>query len=352
MKKYLMPIGILFLLAVFCLPSICAFALDASNETPTLNWGSPSAFLTDGSQNYITYYQGITTGPPDASISHATDVFRNVAPATLPDLIFNKNCLLDAKDSSLTSVGQCVNFNGPSSTTVFNSRTYANGFLKSATAVIKYPSINVIGDSFNSSGNFAYWGQHLRQTDPSNSTDSNAYWQMKGYQFNQAAQSYWDNTDANNNKTMTATIARLMQNAKALSAGTSNLITTSFNGICYPLSFSDNSCTEVNQYSDGRVWYSRGPLILNGGVTYSNKASIIVQTGDLKIDSSVKASASSPNSSLGLIVQSGNVTITNNSASLMTVRASIFAPQGTIKLVGSNITLIGSFIAKDFDVGS
>ncbi|MEI6144499.1 MAG: hypothetical protein WCP91_02790 [Candidatus Berkelbacteria bacterium] len=365
MKKYLVPIGILFLLAVFCLPNVRVLALDASDETPTINWGSPSASWTDGGQNYTTYYQGVSTELPDASISHATDVFRNVAPATLPDLIFNKNCLLDAKDSSLASVGQCVNFNGPSSMQVFNSRTYANSFLKSATAVIEYPSINVIGDSFNSSGNFAYWGQHLHQT--ADSTDgSNALWKQTSYQFNSAAQAFWKNSDSNKNTAMTDTINRLMQNAKALSAGATNLITVSFNGICYPLPFSNNSCTEANQYSDGRVWYSNGQLTLTGGVTYSSKATIIVKTGDLIIDGSVQAPVSNPNSGLGFIVQGGNVVIQNKTSphKKIYINASIFAPNGSIQikdpadtnpahsLWGSDIDLTGSFVAQGFSVPS
>jgi len=336
--------GFILLLMIFL--SQKALALDPNNEMPVPYWGMPSAAWTQSGLAYKIYAE-----------PQATEVVRNVALETLPDILFSPQCIIDKTSAEITQ--RCVYFDvshylNPTSsltTKIMNSRTYANGYLKSATAVFVYPSINVIGDSFNADGNFSYWGRHLKQNE--GSAESNALWQAGNYQFNPSAQAYWKNDDPNKNTAMTQAVDRLMQNAKTLPSSVMNV---PFHGVCGNGSPTIITCPEMNQYLDGRAWYSGSAVQINNGFNYTKKSTIIIGNGtansNLEINTSISpASPTDVDSSLGFIVRKGNVTITNNSAQPMTVRASIFVPNGTINLVGNNINLIGSFVANDFNVG-
>ena len=335
--KYLLNLTVLILVVVFVF-SVKAKALDPNDEMPTLYWGSPSASWTDNTkQTNTTYFQGVSNKPAQIS-----EVVRNVAPATLPNLIFNKDCLMNNTASDI--VGNCVNFNDATSMKLLNSRSYVNGYLKAATVVFEYPQINVIGDSYNASGNFAYWERHLRQT--TDSSGSNAIWQQQNYIFNPQAQAYWN---TGNNPTMLSTVARLLQNSKILSTTSLNLF-GQFDGVCGQAL----DCGEKNQYSDGRVWLILPSMSIGASsfpqLNYTKKSTIIVGDGNnqsnLTIDASILSSET--DASIGFIIRKGNVTITNSNAKIKTINASIFAPNGTISVSGSNINLTGSFVANDF----
>lgn len=296
------------------------FALDPNDEYPSLLWGVTTVVESPGTPQELTVY----------SQTEGNEIMRNVATATLTSPTFDF-----AKATNLFILGG----NFPGSLKLLNSRTSVNGSIKATTAVLREVGVNVFGDSNNALGSYNYWGKHLRAT--SDNSDSNAFWQQKSYQFNPSAQAYWN---SGNNATMIETIARLLQNAKPLSNGSTNSLTGIFNGICYPVAA--NTCTEANQYSDGRVWYSNGSVSVSGGVTYSNKATIIVKNGDLAISGNLSADQ---NSSIGFIVQNGSVNITNSTGSKK-INASFFVPKGSINIPDSNIDLTGSFVANDFNV--
>ncbi len=336
LKKYIF-LFLALVLAVF-VPVFSVSALDLNHELPMLNWGMPSASWTDYNRNNFTIF-----ADPEA-----TETVRNSAPDTLPELLFNTNCVVNAASTSLVGINRCISFSNVTSMKIYNSKTWANSMLKSATAVFRYPDRQIIGDSFNSDGNFAFWGRHLRQT-PDNS-DSNAQWQLQGYSFNPTAQAYWDTNDPSKNSTMTATISRLLQNSKTLSTGA---LPSDFDGVCQNPAATITTCPEINQYPDGRIWdfnSSINTTAVTVGVTfkYQKKSSIIVKEGNLLIKKAMTAANDS--SSIGFIVQEGDVTITNTSSSLIKIKTSIFAPNGTITInAGSGgIELTGSFVAKNF----
>lgn len=314
-----------FMVSFFTRP---VFALDTSDEYPSLLWGPTTVIESPGTPQELTFY----------SQTEGNEIMRNVAAAnsTSPSFDFANNLFV-------------LGGNFPGSLKLLNSHTYINGTPKITTAVLRQVGVNVFGDSNNASGNYNYWGQHLRQT--TDSSDSNALWQQKAYSFNPKAQAVWDNSQLKN-QTLTDTVARLLQNAKPLSNSPTNLITTAFDGVCG--SPTASGCgTETAQYPDGRVWYSDGPLTIKGGVTYSKKSTIIIKNGNLTINGSLTPKDSA-NDGIGFIVENGNVTIQN--ANGKSVQAAIFAPKGTITnnfiVASNNVSLTGSFVASGFDTGS
>jgi len=257
----------------------------------------------------------------------------------LPDLVFNSDCVLD----SIIPLSQCFNFNPQSSvvtsTKIYSSNTYADDFLKASTAVMKYPAANVVGNSYLSSGmsNFSYWGRHLRQT--GDSTGSNAFWQATNYQFNPSAQAIW----SGDNQTMSNTIDRIAASAKDIDS-----VVTPFYGICGNTPI----CSEKDQYPEGRAWdFGANRDLTIAGLQYFDRAAIIVEKKKLIITSSISNPSQDSLSNLGFIVRNGDVVISNPDATKsIKINASIFAPNGTITVSGYNITLTGSFVAKNFSV--
>jgi hypothetical protein len=356
------------LIAIVFVFSLKVRAADPPTDMPMPYWGTPSATWESGGQSYTTYYQGVS----DKTGQVTTEMW-NPAPATLPDLLFGSSpkCITDTLDSDLSNA-KCIDFNfasytGAVGTKILDSNTFINHYLKAVTAVIEYPSINVTGDSYNTSGDFAYWGQHLRQTTCNLATDpecnSNAFEQIGGYQFNPLAQSYFN---SGTNAAMTDAIERLKLNSKPtgspnniLSAANSWTNPGQFDGIC---GFGGTSCSDSNQYPDGRVWYTApktapGLSITTTSVSYSRKSTFIIDEGsagtreDVKISKSItNAPGTSGTSSIGFIVTDGDVYIQNTAKTELTIDASFFVPNGTIHVSGSNINLVGSFVAKSFDV--
>ncbi len=320
-------------------------ALDIDNERPTLLRGIPSAEWIDISN-------------PDAGrrYSHSdpeyTITIRNTTPETLPDMQFLVDCALN----SATTLANCFYFNGPTTNAkLLNSKTYVNNKLKSAVAILRYGGVNVVGDSYSASGDFNYWGRHLRQA--TDNSDSNAFWESGNYSFNPNAQSYWDTGDPNKNSEMTDTINRLSRNTKSpvnsiFSDGPSYVwIPRSFHGVCGQLL----TCSEDNLYPEGRIWHperDKDLYIRAPKVEYSDKAAILLSGRNLNIETSVEPKYGQNDAALGFIVQNGNVIIRNNTSNTMTVRASIFVPNGNIIIIGNRINLIGSFVAKDFVIES
>ena len=322
------------------------FALDRVYERPLPYWGMPSIETNVIGQNQIFF------APPEATIT-----IKNSAPKTLPELLFNPNCDIN----SFNTFGNCIYFSpygvSTAGTEMYNSKSYANGFLKSAVGVIRYPERNIIGDSYldGDFSDFAYWGRHLRQA--TDNSDTNALWEYGNYSFNPNAQSYWDVGDPNKNAEMTDTIDRLAKNTRSpvnsvFSDGSSYVwIPRSFHGVCGQLL----SCSEDSLYPEGRIWHperDKNLYIRAPKVEYSDKATILLSRRNLNIETSIEPKYGQNDAALGFIVQNGNVIIRNNTSNTMTVRASIFVPNGTITLIGNRINLIGSFVAKDFVIES
>lgn len=321
-----------------------ARALDIENERPTPLRGIPSAEWIDISNPDAG--PRYSYGDPEYTIT-----IRNTAPETLPDMQFLADCAMN----SGATIANCYYFSLPASAKLLNSKAYVNNKMKSVVALLKYEGANVFGDSYSASGNFNYWGRHLRQA--TDNSDSNALWESGNYNFNPNAQSYWDVGDPNKNAEMTDTIDRLAKNTRSpvnsvFSDGPSYVwIPRSFHGVCGQLL----SCSEDGLYPEGRIWHperDKNLYIRAPKVEYSDKATILLSRRNLNIETSIEPKYGQNDAALGFIVQNGNVTIRNNTANTMTVRASIFVPNGTITLTGNRINLIGSFVAKDFIVNS
>ena len=327
-----------------------ALALDIDNERPTPLWGVPRAEWTDPTSNQ----EMKSYGEPESTI-----IIRNTSPELLPDMEFLADCALN----SGATLANCFYLPSDSSAKLLNSKTYVNNKMKSAVAILRYGGVNVFGDSNSASSNFLYWGRHLRQS--KDNSNSNALWQSKNYSFNPEAQSYWNTDDPNKNIVMTETIERLKKSSKSprgiLSPAIQNirfLLAASLDGAC---GYSTVSCSETTTRPEGVFWYEDnlynksgdfGGLGINQQTQYQNKGTFLIENADLYITNSVDKRLTDNSAALGFIVTSGDVLIQNNSTETMTVRASIFAPNGTIRVAGDRINLIGSFVAQDFDVQS
>lgn len=326
-----------FLLALFFVlfPSL-TFAAPAS-ERPLPYWGRAQAEWGSGN-NYRKIYSD-----PEATI-----VIRNLAPKTLPEMLFNTECVLNADPS----ISRCFYLAGQSATKLYNSRSYANDYLKSAVAVLLYPKINITGDSYSADtlGNFSYWGRHLRKV--GDSSNSNAFWQAKNYQFNPAAQAIW-----NGGTTYAANVDRISASARRLDgeyvSSSGAWLLPTFWGVCGKTA----NCTESGQYPEGRIWSSDAPaglIMKNLNLSYFNRSTVVVESGDFTLsDSNISYFSNGENektANFGLIIKNGNVNITSSAGKAVKIYASIFAPNGNIHVSGDNITLVGSFVAKDFIV--
>lgn len=337
----------LFFFVFGLLVSSDVFALDRVYERPLPYWGMPSIETNVIGQSQIFF------APPEATIT-----IKNPAPKTLPELLFNPNCDIN----SFNTFGNCIYFSpygvSTAGTEMYNSKSYANGFLKSAVGVIRYPERNIIGDSYldGDFSDFAYWGRHLRQA--TDNSDSNALWESGNYSFNPNAQSYWDTGDPNKNSEMTETITRMSKDTKSPVAALvfNNGTQYSWNarpfyGVCGQIA----NCSDKSLYPEGRIWRpetNKDLLIQSPAVEYSGRGTILLPNRNLTIETSINPRYSENDAALGFIVQNGNVIIRNNTSNTMTVRASIFVPNGTITLIGNRINLIGSFVAKDFVIES
>ena len=329
------------LIAFFALGAVFfakpVFALEPNYELPSMLWGRASVTTKPGTSESMVYF----------SQPQATMAIRNTAPGTLPNFDYSVDCLLGITDTNIS----CFKFSQPSGTKVLNSKTYVNEVLKSAVAALKYPAVNVIGDTYNSSGNFAFWGRHLRET--TDSSNSNAFWQATKYLFNPAAQAAWDSADPVKNSAMSETLNRLKSNASDLSNTNWSTASTvyNFNGVCGG-GVADN-CPEESLFPEGKFWLYHGDKI-SSELHYYSKGTIYIQNGDLNIISSIfnpPATIENNITNFGIVINNGDLIIRNlNPNEAIKISASIFVPNGTIKVIGDNITLTGSFVAKDFSV--
>jgi len=331
------------LIAFFALGAVFfakpVFALEPNYELPSMLWGRASVTTKPGTSESMVYF----------SQPQATMAIRNTAPGTLPNFDYSVDCLLGITDTNIS----CFKFSQPSGTKVLNSKTYVNEVLKSAVAALKYPPVNVTGSTYSVSdlGDFAYWGRHLRQTGDNYSR--NAFWQAMDYQFNLAAQAYWNLADPVKNSAMSETLNRLKSNASDLSNTNWSTASTvyNFNGVCGG-GVADN-CPEESLFPEGKFWLYHGDKI-SSELHYYSKGTIYIQNGDLNIISSIfnpKTGNEHDKASFGIVINNGDLIIRNlNPNEAIKISASIFVPNGTIKVIGDNITLTGSFVAKDFSV--
>lgn len=239
---------------------------------------------------------------------------------------------------------------------VMTSRTYYNGAPGTEVATLLYPSNSLIVGDANLGGsdpnNFAYWGRHLAISS-NGSTSPESYWGISGYTMNPDAQATLSGAEYDK---FSEKIKILEGEATKLSTAT-NLLTgnwylqTSQNTMYIPDSVAGAG---QSKYPEGRVWRQSpfimeaggpGALIkIGGSVTYHDKGTIIIP-GDLTIqDDTILKPVSGQNDRLGIIV-TGNVTIGRN----CDVQASIFSKE-TISMAGSNTTMRGSFVAKNFNI--
>jgi len=232
-------------------------------------------------------------------------------------------------------------------------------------AALIYPRNSITGDVFGTSNvlpDFSQFGKHLYETGGVDSS-STAFYRLNNYQFNPLAQAAWRDDIPSKNQTMNQTIARLRSDGKSLNdnhvviGNLWNEGTANFDGICGNTA----TCAEANQYPNGRTWYnSRSGWSLKiappshylpNPLQYDKKSTLILDLGSVEINSSVQKK--NVNSSFGIIVTAGDVYIKNRSPyNKMTFEASIFVPSGNIYVIGHNIDLIGSFVAKDFIINS
>jgi len=330
------------LIAFFALGAVFfakpVFALEPNYELPSMLWGRASVTTKPGTSESMVYF----------SQPQATMAIRNTAPGFLLNFEYSVDCLLGITDTNIS----CFKFSQPSDTKVLNSKTYVNEVLKSAVAALKYPPVNVTGSTYSVSdlGDFAYWGRHLRQTGDNYSR--NAFWQAMDYQFNPAAQAVWTGS----NQTVNNTIDRISADAKdigSIASGWSAPV-SSFHAICGLITNpTPNNCSELNQYPEGRSWiYHKTTDLEIRELHYYNRATVIIENANLILDGSIISQDDLSN--LGFIVRNGDVTISNpDPAKSIKINASFFVPNGTIRVpgyTGYNITLTGSFVAKDFDI--
>lgn len=261
---------------------------------------------------------------------------------------------------SIETIFTCFVLGSPAaSLSAMKSKTFRDGAADLEIATLLYPENSINGDVHGAANllpGFSQFGKHLYTT-PGFNSSSSAFYKMFDYQFNKKAQAYWPN--GGNNKAMVDTVNRLKSNTKTLNApnnivGPGNYwLRSDFNGICGL----GASCDDYYQYPNGRVWHSAPiggwGLLSNSSVVYRDKSTIIIEKGGSnKIDVQINNSFKKQNaeSSIGFIVTGGDVLIQNTGNSKITIEASIFVPNGSIKISGSNIDLIGAFVAKDFVV--
>jgi hypothetical protein len=270
----------------------------------------------------------------------------------------SKGC---AGTSDITSLVPCFILSAPTgfSGQIMRSLTYLNGTAEIETGALIYPRKSIIGDVYGTTGvnlpGFKQFGKNLYQSG-GGTGGSTAFYQIGNYKFNPSAQAAWND---GNNKAMADTVSRLKEDTKGLQSNNVVLSTrnwntglTNFDGICG----GSTTCDDQNQYPNGRVWGNPsdigdvnigfGTPVAPNPLNYNKKATVLVQSGNLNIN--VNIIKKNTISSLGFIVENGNVVIQNSSPKKIVVEASIFAPKGTITVIGNNIDLIGSFVAKDF----
>ncbi|MFA5158206.1 MAG: hypothetical protein WC451_03440 [Patescibacteria group bacterium] len=272
----------------------------------------------------------------------------------------NNNTILRrcAAASDVTTIVPCMILSSPTnSIDLMRSYTYRDGSVDLETTTLITPANTVNGDVYGVSNvlpSLRQFGKHLYSSGGNNSSSS-AYYKMGSYQFNPKAQSYWKADDANKNSAMTETINRLLADSKTLPAAT---MSGTFDGVCGTAIGTASCPIEQSQYPNGRVWKSDSAVQIgtapNWVLNYSKVSTWIIGNGtnqtDLTIDASVfdNAALTAAKSSIGLIVRKGNVIVKNTSKISKKINASIFVPNGSLIVEGSNISFTGSYVAEDF----
>lgn len=214
-------------------------------------------------------------------------------------------------------------------------------------SVLLYPDNSIVGDAYLNGdlNNFAFYGRNLNKSSTSSLSGDYYTWGVKNYEFNKLAQSSSDTSSY---------IARVNQLlGEAPPVGSSAL--TSASGIYLQskdvasINLSPTNA-DINSSPEGKVWKYAGNLTIpaNKTIPYHGKGTLIVD-GNLTISSGAKIippSGDESNNLMGIIVK-GNVTLSGDNI----VKAPIFAT-GVINVIGNNVFLYGSFIAKNFNVSS
>lgn len=242
---------------------------------------------------------------------------------------------------------------------VMTSRTYVgsspspSGTPVSEIAALLYPPKPLlVGDAYLGGmdpTNFAYWGRNLTQN--SGATYGTSSDSFLGINYSDP-NSYNKNAQASLDSTGTEYLKYKAKIDLAKSEATVASATISTPGKWFLQSNGggtgndiENNNEVLTKYPDGRIWKSSGDLTLTGAFTYQGKGTVIVQ-GDLTISANTSILPSDVTSRLGFIVY-GNVTIVGNN----NIQAAILSLGGSgITIQGSNVNLLGSFVATDFSI--
>lgn len=250
---------------------------------------------------------------------------------------------------NLTSLTNCINgiILGPggdkcfvanstmTNVAVMNSRTYVNDQPVTEVAALMYPPKPlIVGDAYLGAldpNNFAYWGKNLVENDPSHNASTNSYWGVGSYTNALASDlaSYQKNIDSAKSEAVTIS-ASLPTTPWYLQGSGSSLI--------------DSTSSDASKYPNGKVWKVSGNVSIpaNAAMSYSGKGTIIID-GNLWISDKANILPANADSRLGIIVLEPHTIMVESHNK---IQATILGFSDFN--IGSNCTLTGSFVAKNF----
>lgn len=330
---------------------ISANRVSAAYQLPELLFGS-----TKITQN-INYYGGQSGNL--AVLNFYTDL----------RLGFEKSKLDACKfDYTLPSTPECfaLVYDPVSSNTfgvgLMTSHTSVNDSPLLETAALYYPRITALGDVYsggsNSFSDFAFWGRHLGQSASALGNNiSGLLWKTEDYKLNELAQSSWFKPSSTTDeseiiKLYQTKIDLLKLEAEEINAGT--LANSQWYLQNKAIDFSVPS-TDIDLSSEGKIW--RLPKdsynFSNKTITYHGRGTIIIDKdgggkGDITFNNvELIPDPADADSRLGIIVD-GDVNIKGKSK----IQAAIFSTEKININQGENLSLIGSFAAKEFSAPS
>lgn len=231
---------------------------------------------------------------------------------------------------------------------LYSGKVSVNGKDVESDSVLVYPPKQIVGDvyspkdTFNKgdSGFTFMEGNHLyAATHP----DSNAAWQVAGYQIDPKSLLSWDRLNFAANVAMKQNINRLINFAHVLSSGSTMVFQLTSSGGDIKLSASNTL-----DNPEGEIWYYPGDLTITTDVTFSGKGTLIVG-GNLTIGASAKIN--STNAQLGIIVLGDTgFTIDNTGSRKINIRAAVFSPN-TVD-IKAPIEFSGSIVADKINITS
>lgn len=238
---------------------------------------------------------------------------------------------------------------------VMSGKTSVNGIMGNEIATLLYASNISEGDIYGDDvlSNFNVYGRNLNL----NSAASNASWDVQGYSLNATAQSYYDPANASYYNARIETLAGEAQDVSGSVLANSTLWYLENDDIV-------SSTAPLNLDPQGKVWHVTGNLGLSGSTTYKYKGKgTIIIDGYLNFNVGTNLQPADSSSHLGIIVRGINQNPSSDSygdsiriTKTSQIQAAIFA-SGPIHIestsgVTQNVKMIGSFVAKSFDISA